>query len=243
MQIVAFPLIRLAIRSTPCPQFGIVVFEQIIVQILVASLNQPPRATALRQARVSGGNLQNCAPSAACGGAYASALFCHWQGRYSGSRLGEGFYGCAVSPCLAVLANNRNQPCPLPAPNHRPRGSGQRSWTQGWRSQTGGEKCRDAWAELAPDQAAQIFHCRGARTQPTLPTSIFIQSAFMAATQVLWYFLDARKYRTPRTPRIPVPSSSAPTPPPCGRDWLPWCECSAGTPPDRPPACRPQSAA
>ena len=28
-----------------------------------------PRATALRQARVSGGNLQNCAPSAACGGA------------------------------------------------------------------------------------------------------------------------------------------------------------------------------
>ena len=30
-----------------------------------------PRATALRQARVSGGNLQNCAPSAACGGAMA----------------------------------------------------------------------------------------------------------------------------------------------------------------------------
>ena len=28
-----------------------------------------PRAAALRQARVSGGNLQNCAPSAACGGA------------------------------------------------------------------------------------------------------------------------------------------------------------------------------
>ena len=53
-------------------------------------MNQPPRASALRQARVSGGNLQNCAPSAACGGAYAPALFCHWQGRYSGSRLGEG---------------------------------------------------------------------------------------------------------------------------------------------------------
>ena len=30
-----------------------------------------PRASALRQARVSGGNLQNCAPSAACGGAMA----------------------------------------------------------------------------------------------------------------------------------------------------------------------------
>ena len=95
-QAAAIPLIRLAIRSTPCPQFGIVVFEQSIAQILVASLSQPPRASALRQARVSGGNLQNCAPSAACGGAYAPALFCHRQGRYSGSRLGKGFNSCTV---------------------------------------------------------------------------------------------------------------------------------------------------
>ena len=170
MQIVAFPLIRLAIRSTPCPQFGIVVFEQIIVQILVASLNQPPRASALRQARVSGGNLQNCAPSAACGGAYAPARFCHWQGRCSGSRLGECFYGCAVSPCLAVLANNRNQPCPLPAPNHRPRGSGQRSWTQGVRSTTEGGKQEANGGKLAFVRAVQAFSCHeGTKWQSCLP--------------------------------------------------------------------------
>ena len=42
IQAVTFSLIRLAIRSTPCPQFGIVVFEQIIVQILVASLSLRP---------------------------------------------------------------------------------------------------------------------------------------------------------------------------------------------------------
>ena len=100
--------------STPCPQFGIVVFEQIIVQILVASLSQPPRASALRQARVSGGNLQNCAPSAACGGAYAPALFCHWQGRYSGSRLGEGFYSHAVSKRRRYVAAFCGQRKPSP---------------------------------------------------------------------------------------------------------------------------------
>ena len=32
---------------------------------------------------------------------------------------------------LAVLSNYRYPPRPLPAPNHRPRGSGQRSWTPG----------------------------------------------------------------------------------------------------------------
>jgi len=30
---------------------------------------------------------------------------------------------------------------------------------EGWRSQTEGEKRRDDWAELAPDQAAQGFSC------------------------------------------------------------------------------------
>ena len=127
------PLIRLANRSTPSPQFGIVVFEQM-----------------------------NCS-NTRCLIEPAPALFCHRQGRYSGSRLGEGFYSHAVSCCLAGLSNHRQPPRIIRAPNPRPRGSGQRSWTQGWRSQTGGEKCRDDWAELAPDQAAQIFPCRGGR--------------------------------------------------------------------------------
>ena len=139
MQIVAFPLIRLAIRSTPCPQFGIVVFEQIIVQILVASLSQPPRATALRQARVSGGNLQNCAPSAACGGAYAPALFCHWQGRYSGSIWAKAFMVVRYLRNLAVLLNYRSQRSLIFTPNKRPRGTPMQS-AQGVRSTTEGEK-------------------------------------------------------------------------------------------------------
>ena len=60
------PLIRLANRSTPSPQFGIVVFEQM-----------------------------NCS-NTRCLIEPAPALFCHRQGRYSGFRLGEGFYGCAI---------------------------------------------------------------------------------------------------------------------------------------------------
>ena len=51
-----------------------------------------------------------------------------------------------------------------------------------------------------------------------------------------------RRYDS-RKKRILLSPVSFPIPPPCGQDWLPWCECSAGTPPDRPPACRPQSAA
>ena len=119
----AFPLIRLAIRSTPCPQFGIVVFEQGIAQILVASLSQSPRASALRQARVSGGNLRNCAPSAACGGAYAPALFCRWQGRYSGSRMGEGFYRCALCKKLGCSAQLSQSATPDSRIQPRPRGT------------------------------------------------------------------------------------------------------------------------
>ena len=90
---------------------------------LVASLSQPPRATALRQARVSGGNLQNCAPSAACGGAYTPALFCHWQGRYSGSIWAKAFMVVRYLRNLAVLLNYRSQRSLIFTPNKRPRGT------------------------------------------------------------------------------------------------------------------------
>ena len=62
---------------------------------------------------------------------------------------------------LAILSNYRYPPHLISAPNHHTRGSGQRSWTQGVRSTTEGEKRRDDWAELAPDQAAQGFPCHG----------------------------------------------------------------------------------
>ena len=64
---------------------------------------------------------------------------------------------------LASLHNYCHPPRLISAPNHRTRGSGQRSWTQGVRSTTEGEKRRDDWAELAPDQAAQGFPCHGGR--------------------------------------------------------------------------------
>ena len=95
------PLTRLANRSTPSPQFGIVVFEQM-----------------------------NCS-NTRCLIEPAPALFCHRQGRYSGSRLGEGFYSHAVSCCLAGLSNHRQPPRIIRAPNPHPRGSGQRSFL--WR--------------------------------------------------------------------------------------------------------------
>ena len=67
---------------------------------------------------------------------------------------------------MIALTNYRQLPRLISAPNHRTRGSGQRSWTQGVRSTTEGEKRRDDWAELAPDQAAQGFHLpRGAGGQ------------------------------------------------------------------------------
>ena len=84
------PLIRLAVRSTPCPQFGIVVFEQI-----------------------------NCS-NTRCLIEPAPALFCHWQGRYSGSRLGEGFYryalckklGCSCQLPHSTTPDSYIQLCP-----------------------------------------------------------------------------------------------------------------------------------
>ena len=81
-------------------------------------------------------------------------------------------------------------PHPIPTPAAADSAAGR----QGWRSQTGGEKCRDDWAELAPDQAAQIFPCRGARTQPTFLPSNSTQSAFTPQTGSLFLSLYAPRY-------------------------------------------------
>ena len=75
----------------------------------------------------------------------------------------KAFIVVRFSRNLASLHNYCHPPRLISAPNHRTRGSGQRSWTQGWQSQTEGEKRRDDWAELAPDQAAQGFPCHGGR--------------------------------------------------------------------------------
>ena len=186
MQIVAFPLIRLAIRSTPCPQFGIVVFEQIIVQILVASLSQPPRASALRQARVSGGNLQNCAPSAACGGAYAPARFCHRQGRCSGSIWAKAFMVVRYLRNLAVLLNYRSQRSLIFTPNKHPRGTpiligaGLAKPGQGGKMKS----CLGGACSYPGNFIFSLPRGRVARATPSLKPA-----AFSSTTQVLCYFL------------------------------------------------------
>ena len=150
------PLIRLANRSTPSPQFGIVVFEQM-----------------------------NCS-NTRCLIEPAPALFCHRQGRYSGSRLGEGFYSRAVSCCLAGLSNHRQPPRIIRAPNPRPRGSGQRSWTQGWRSQTGGGKMQKRTEESLLSSGRFKFFPAAGHTQAALPPSNFTQSAFTPQTGSLF---------------------------------------------------------
>ena len=60
-----------------------------------------PRATALRQARVSGGNLQNCAPSAACGGAMTQ------ESTVLPFPRSPPLTRCAAFPCPACLQSAR----------------------------------------------------------------------------------------------------------------------------------------
>ena len=85
---------------------------------------------------------------------------------------------------MIALTNYRQLPRLISAPNYRTRGSGQRSWTQGVRSTTEGEKRRDDWAELAPDQAAQGFPYHGGRVARATPS--FIQAAFTSHTGSLF---------------------------------------------------------
>ena len=127
------PLIRLANRSTPSPQFGIVVFEQM-----------------------------NCS-NTRCLIEPAPALFCHRQGRYSGSRLGEGFYSRAVSCCLAGLSNHRQPPRIIRAPNPRPRGGGQRSWTQGCEARPEGKNAGMTGRSLLQTRQRKFFPAAGGR--------------------------------------------------------------------------------
>ena len=60
-------------------------------------------------------------------------------------------YSCQLLPIARMFS----------ALSYRPQDSA--AGREGWRSQTEGEKRRDDWAELAPDQAAQGFPCHGGR--------------------------------------------------------------------------------
>ena len=115
----------------------------------------------------------------------------------------KAFIVVRFSRNLASLHNYCHPPRLISAPNYRPRGSGQRSWTQGVRSTTEGEKRRDDWAELAPDQAAQGFPCHGGRV--AVPPSIFIQVTFTSHTGSL-LLSSPKKVTSPFVPFVPSAS-------------------------------------
>ena len=89
----------------------------------------------------------------------------------------------------------------------RPRGSGQRSWTQGVRSTTEGEIFKGTDGACA-DPDTRIFPATGAYS-PTPPSS-FIQSAFTSTAQPSLILSWApRKNRTPYSKYRPPPYSSS----------------------------------
>ena len=61
---------------------------------------------------------------------------------------------------VSASANYRHPPRLIITPNHRPRGSGQRSWTQGVRSTTEGEIFKGTDGACA-DPGTQNFPCHG----------------------------------------------------------------------------------
>ena len=132
---------------------------------------------------------------------------------------------------VSASANYRHPPCLIITPNHRPRGSGQRSWTQGWRSQTEGEKQEANGGKLAFIRAVQAFTCHGAQnvsaafqfystdfhvtTQPSLILSLYAPRYCLTAsagfgrqfTKLRALSRLRRRYGSKKEsyPRIPVP--------------------------------------
>ena len=81
---------------------------------------------------------------------------------------------------LASLHNYCHPPRLISAPNHRPRGSGQHSWTQGVRSTTEGEKRRDDWWSLLQTRQRKVFpalRCNQSRIRFNT-SSIYVANRF-----------------------------------------------------------------
>ena len=72
---------------------------------------------------------------------------------------------------MIALTNYRQLPRLISAPNYRTRGSGQRSWTQGWRSQTEGESKKRTEESLLSSGRFRLSPAtgRGGRWQGPLP--------------------------------------------------------------------------
>ena len=87
----------------------------------------------------------------------------------------------------------------------RPRGSGQRSWTQGRAQHDQGGKQKANGGKLAFIRAVQAFTCHGA----VVPPPILIQLTFTSQRSLLWYFLGLQESTV-----LPVSSPSPPPSPP-----------------------------
>ena len=104
---------------------------------------------------------------------------------------------CFISfvKCSAVPASFRHPSRSISAPIPHPRGSGQRSWTAGLaKPDRRGKNAEADGGKLAFIRAVQVFHCRGACTQPTFLPSNSTQSAFTPQTGSLFLSLYAPRY-------------------------------------------------
>ena len=100
-----------------------------------------------------------------------------------------------------------------------PRGSGQRSWTQGWRSQTEGEIFKGTDGACA-DPDTRIFPATGAYSPA--PPSSFIPAAFTSHAAFFVSFLGSKKESFPFVPSslLPfVPPRPTQKAPPIGRGF------------------------
>ena len=113
----------------------------------------------------------------------------------------KAFIVVRFSRNLASFHNYCHPPRLISVPNYRTRGSGQRSWTQGWRSQTEGEIFKGTDGACA-DPGTQNFPCHGARTQPTFPPSSFISLTFTSHTGSL-LLSSLKKVTFPPSPVTP----------------------------------------
>ena len=105
---------------------------------------------------------------------------------------------------MIALTNYRQLPRLFSAPNHRTRGSGQRSWTQGWQSQTEGESKKRTEESLLSSGRFRLSPATGGGA--AVPPSNFINLTFTSHTGSL--LLSSPKKVT--SPFVPLRSLRPP---------------------------------
>ena len=111
--------------------------------------------------------------------------------------------GCSCPPSPAIAQHSRAQ---APPPRQR---TAQLDGRAG-EARPEGEKCRDDWAELAPDQAAQIFPCRGVHTSSPVAFQ-FYPISFHAANRFFVSFLTQER-NVPLVSSLPALKKQRPPP-------------------------------